>query len=127
MPAVIAVGGAGLMIAEYTPILGWLTAPIVPVLELFRIPEAAAAAPALVAGFLDMFLPALLGAGIESELTRFIIGVISVTQLIYMSEIGILMIKCEIPLKFWHLLVIFLLRTIIGLPIVVAYAHWIVF
>lgn len=127
VPAVIAVGGAGLMIAEYTPILGWLTAPIVPVLELFRIPEAAAAAPALVAGFLDMFLPALLGAGIESELTRFIIGVISVTQLIYMSEIGILMIKCEIPLKFWHLLVIFLLRTIIGLPIVVAYAHWIVF
>lgn len=127
VPAVIAVGGAGLMIAEYTPILGWLTAPIVPLLELFGLPEASAAAPAFVAGFLDMFLPALLGAGIESELTRFVIGVISVTQLIYMSEIGILMLKCEIPLKFWHLLVVFVLRTLIGLPIVVAFAHWVVF
>lgn len=114
------------MIAEYTPILNWLTAPIVPLLEIFRLPEAAAAAPAMVAGFLDMFLPALLGVGIESELTRFIVGVMSVTQLIYMSEIGILMIKCEIPLKFWHLFVIFILRTIIGLPIVIAYAHWVI-
>ena len=96
-------------------------------LEFAGLPEATAAAPALIAGFLDMFLPALLGSGIESELTRFVIGVISVTQLIYMSEIGILMIKCEIPLKFWHLLVVFILRTAIGLPIVLAFAHWIVF
>ncbi len=127
VPAVIAVGGAGLILAEETQVLQTLTAPLVPVLEFAGLPEAAAAAPALIAGFLDMFLPALLGAGIESELTRFVIGVISVTQLIYMSEIGILMIKCEIPLKFWHLLVAFILRTAIGLPIVLAFAHWVVF
>lgn len=127
VPAVIAVGGAGLMLAEHTPILGWLTAPLVPVLELVGLPEAAAAAPALIAGFLDMFLPALLGASIESEITRFVVGVMSVTQLIYMSEIGILMIKCEIPLKFHHLLVVFLLRTAIGLPIVLAFAKFVVY
>ena len=127
VPAVIAVGGAGLILAEETQILQTITAPIVPLLTMAGLPEAAAAAPALIAGFLDMFLPALLGSGIESELTRFVIGVISVTQLIYMSEIGILMIKCEIPLKFWHLLTVFLLRTIIGLPIVLAFAHLVVF
>ncbi|MDH5344628.1 MAG: YjiH family protein, partial [Gammaproteobacteria bacterium] len=32
VPAVIAVGGAGMILAEYTPVLGWLTAPLVPVL-----------------------------------------------------------------------------------------------
>lgn len=127
VPAVIAVGGVGLMIAEYTSVLGVITAPLVPVLEWFGLPEAAAAAPALVAGFLDMFLPALLVANVDAEMTRFVIGVISVTQLIYMSEIGILMIKCEIPLRFWHLAVVFLLRTAIGLPIVMAYAHLVVF
>lgn len=127
VPAVIAVGGAGLIIAEYTPVLQILTAPLVPMLEWFGLPEAAAAAPALVAGFLDMFLPALLVANVDAEITRFVIGVISVTQLIYMSEIGILMIKCEIPLRLSHLAVIFLLRTIIGLPIVLAFAHWVVF
>jgi nucleoside recognition membrane protein YjiH len=127
VPAVIAVGGAGLIIAEYTPILGWLTAPLVPVLEFFGLPEATAAAPALIAGFLDMFLPALLGSSIDSELTRFVVGVLSVTQLIYMSEIGILMIKCEIPLRFIHLITVFLLRTLIGLPIVMLFAKFVVY
>ena len=127
VPAVIAVGGAGLMLANYTSILQWLTWPLVPVLELFALPEAATAAPALIAGFLDMFLPALIVANIDAEITRFVIGVISLTQLIYMSEIGILMIKCEIPLRFHHLFVIFVLRTLIGLPIVLAFAHWIVY
>lgn len=127
VPAVIVVGGAGLIIAEYTPVLGWLTAPLVPALEFFGLPEASAAAPALVAGFLDMFLPALLAANIEAEITRFVVGVISVTQLIYMSEVGILMIKCEIPLRFGHLLAVFILRTLIGFPIVMAFAHFVVF
>jgi len=127
VPAVIVVGGAGLIIAEYTPILNWMTAPLVPILQLVGLPEAATAAPAFVAGFLDMFLPALLGANIEAESTRFVIGVMSVTQLIYMSEIGILMIKCEIPLRFWHLITIFLLRTVIGLPIVLLFARLVVY
>jgi nucleoside recognition membrane protein YjiH len=127
VPAVIAVGGGGLILAKYTPVLGWISAPLVPLLELFGLPEATAAAPALLAGFLDMFLPALLGSSIEAEITRFVVGVLSVTQLIYMSEIGILMIKCEIPLKFRHLLTIFLMRTALGLPIVLVYAKLVVY
>ena len=127
VPAVIAVGGAGLMLAEHTEVLNVLTAPLVPILELAGLPEAAAAAPALISGFLDMFLPALLGANIDAEITRFVVGVLSVTQLIYMSEIGILMIKCEIPLRFSHLFIVFLLRTAIGLPIVMLYANLFVY
>lgn len=127
VPAVIVVGGAGLILAEYTPVLSWLAAPLVPVLEFFGLPEASAAAPALIAGFLDMFLPALLAANIDAEITRFVVAVISVTQLIYMSEVGILMIKCEIPLKFSHLLIVFLMRTVIGLPIVMAFANFVVY
>jgi nucleoside recognition membrane protein YjiH len=127
VPAVIVVGGAGLILANETNFLQIITAPVVPLLSMAGLPEAAAAAPALLSGFLDMFLPPLLGAGIESDLTRFVVGVMSVTQLIYMSEVGILMVKCEIPLKFSHLLVVFLLRTIIGLPIVILFAKYVVF
>lgn len=133
VPAVIAVGGIGMILAtEIVPgtgknILEIVTTPIVPFIEMFGLPEAAKAAPALIAGFLDMFLPALIGTTIESEYTRFVVGVLSVTQLIYMSEIGILMLKCEIPLRFWHLLVVFTLRTVIGLPIVVVIAKLVVF
>lgn len=63
----------------------------------------------------------------DAEITRFVIGVVSVTQLIYMSEVGILLMKCEIPLRFLSLLIVFLLRTLIGLPIVLAFAHLLVY
>ncbi len=127
LPAVIVIGGAGLMLAEYTPLLSWLAVPFVPLLQLLAIPDASAAGTAIVSGFLDMFLPALLAANLESDVTRFVVGVISVTQLIYMSEIGILLVKCEIPLRFVHLFILFVLRTVIALPIIAAFAHFVVF
>lgn len=45
-----------------------------------------------------MFLPAILGSGIESEMTRFVIGTLSVTQLIYMSEVGALLLEYKLPI-----------------------------
>lgn len=123
LPLVIAIGTVGLILAEFTPIFTWLSYPLVPILELLRIPEAEAAAPAMLVGFADMFLPAVLVASVESELTRFVIACLSVTQLVYMSEVGALILKSKIPLSFWELLVIFLLRTVITLPIIVFMAH----
>ncbi|MCC5882800.1 MAG: YjiH family protein [Halomonas sp.] len=123
LPLVFAIGTVALILAEFTPLFTWLSYPMVPVLELLRIPEAEAAAPATLVGFADMFLPAVLATNIESELTRFVIACLSLTQLIYMSEIGALILKSKIPLKLWELIVIFLLRTAITLPIIAFMAH----
>lgn len=123
LPLVMAIGTAALAIAEHTPIFTWISYPMVPVLELLGLPEAAAAAPATLVGFADMFLPAVLLTGVESELTRFVIGCLSLTQLIYMSEIGVLILKSKIPLSFLELAVIFVLRTVITLPIIALMAH----
>jgi len=71
----------------------------------------------MVIGFADMFLPALLSKGIESEITRFVISGMAVTQLIYMSEIGVLILKSKISLNLMELFIIFLLRTLICLPV----------
>lgn len=127
LPLVIAIGTVALILAEFTPLFTWLSYPMVPVLEWLRIPEASAAAPATLVGFADMFLPAVLATNIESELTRFVIACLSLTQLIYMSEIGALLLKSRIPLKLWELVVIFLLRTAITLPIIAFIAHVFVF
>ncbi|RNA66801.1 YjiH family protein [Alteribacter keqinensis] len=123
LPLVMALGTVALIVAEFTPVFNILSAPLVPVLELLRLPEAEAAAPAMIVGFADMFLPAVIGSGIESELTRFVIGVLSLTQLIYMSEIGILLIRSKIPLTITELAVIFIQRTLITLPIAALMAH----
>lgn len=80
LPLVIAIGTLSLALVEYTPIFTWLSYPMIPFLELLQLPEATQAAPAMLVGFVDMFLPAVLGKGIESELTRFVIACISMTQ-----------------------------------------------
>ncbi|SDN11581.1 YjiH family protein [Vreelandella arcis] len=126
LPLVIAIGTVALILAEFTPIFTWLSMPMVPVLQWMGLPEAEAAAPATLVGFADMFLPAVLASNIESELTRFVIACLSLTQLVYMSEIGALLLKSKIPLKLWELAAIFLIRTAITLPIIVVMAHWLV-
>ena len=127
IPLVMVLGTVALIIAELTPVFTYLSYPLVPILNLLQIPEASAAAPAMIVGFADMFLPAVIGSGIESELTRFVIAVMSLTQLIYMSEIGVLLLKSKIPISFLELFVIFIQRTIITLPVAAIMAHLLFF
>ncbi|MET4559057.1 nucleoside recognition membrane protein YjiH [Lysinibacillus parviboronicapiens] len=122
-PIVMAFGTTALMLAEFTNIFTVLGMPFEPILEVLGLPEASEAAQTMVVGFADMFLPSILGAGIEAETTRFVIAVVSVSQLIYMSEVGGLILGTKIPLKFFDLIVLFLLRTIISLPIAALVAH----
>lgn len=122
-PIVMSLGTLALIIAEYTPTFQWLGLPFIPLLELLQIPEAKAASETLVVGFADMFLPSVIGASIESEMTRFTIAAVSVTQLIYMSEVGGLLLGSKIPVSFWELVIIFLQRTLITLPFIALAAH----
>lgn len=123
VPIVLAVGTMALMAAELTPVFDWLAIPFAPILELMGVPLANEAAKTVVVGFADMFLPAILGAQIENEFTRFVIASLSVSQLIYMSEVGGLLLGSKIPLSFVDLAVIFLQRTFIALPIIVLVGH----
>ncbi|GEN89414.1 YjiH family protein [Oceanobacillus sojae] len=122
-PVVMAFGTIAVMIAEYTPLFQWLGMPFVPILELMQIPFAHEASETLLIGFADMFLPAILITGVEAEITRFIIAALSVTQLIFMSEVGGLILGTKIPVSFRHLAIIFLIRTAITLPIITVIAH----
>jgi nucleoside recognition membrane protein YjiH len=123
LPIVMAIGTVALVIAEYTPAFAILGKPFEPILTFMQVPEAQEAAQTMVVGFADMFLPAVIGSGIESELTRFVIACVSVTQLVYMSEMGGLLLGSKLPINIKDLILIFLIRTIITLPIVVVIAH----
>lgn len=122
-PIVMAFGLIALILAEFTPVFQWLGMPFIPLLELMQVPYATEASETILIGFADMFLPSVVGASIESEMTRFIIAALSVTQLIYMSEVGGVLLGSKVPIKFINLVIIFLLRTIITLPIIIGIAH----
>lgn len=111
LPVVMGLGTIALVIAEYTSVFSLLGQPFIPFLELLGVPEAAAASKTIVVGFADMFIPAILAASIDNEMTRFVIAAMSVTQLIYMSEVGALLLGSRIPVNIVELFVIFILRT----------------
>ncbi len=123
LPVVMGLGTIALMIAEHTSVFAVLGQPFVPFLEMLGIPEAVQASQTMVVGFADMFIPAILAASIDNEMTRFVIAAMSVTQLIYMSEVGALLLGSKIPVNIFELMVIFLLRTLITLPVIAGIAH----
>jgi len=123
MPVVMAIGTVALIIAEYTPVFEYLGTPFIPLLEWLQIPEATAASKTIVVGFADMFIPSILATSIESDMTRFVIAAMSVTQLIYMSEVGALLLGSKIPVNIGELFVIFILRTLVTLPVIAGIAH----
>ena len=124
LPLVLAWGTISLALAEFTPIFTWISYPVILVLELLKIPNAAEAAPAVLVGFTDMFIPSVMVSGDGfAEITKFIIGVLSISQLVYMTETGAVILKSEIPLKLKDLMVLFLIRTIISLLVITPIAH----
>jgi nucleoside recognition membrane protein YjiH len=124
LPVVMCIGTLALVLATNTPVFEILGAPLVPLLELLQVPEAVAASQTMVVGFTDMFTPSVIAAAIVTDpMTRFIIAVISVTQLIYLSEVGGLILGSKIPVNLLELFILFLERTLISLLIVAPIAH----
>ena len=123
LPVIMAVGTLALVIAEHTTVFSILGAPFVPLLELLQIPYAEQAAKSVMVGFADMFVPSILVSEVPNDLTRFVIAALSVTQLIYMSEVGALLLGSKIPVTLLDLFVLFILRTLITLPVIAGMAH----
>lgn len=123
LPTVMAVGVIALVTATRTPLLDWLGLPFRPLLELLRVPDAAAAASTMVVGFADMFTPAIIIAGNPNDITRFIVAVVSITQVLFLDEVGGVILASKLPINLPELFVIFLERTLISLLIVCPLAH----
>ena len=123
IPIVVAWGTIALIVATYTPVFTWISYPMGMYMNLLGVPDAFAVAPASLVGFTDMFIPALLITGITSVKTKFIIGILSLVQIIYLTEVGTIIIKSEVPLNLWKLFLIFMERTLIALPIIVLLAN----
>ena len=123
LPVILAIGTIALVLAEYSPLFKILGIPFIPIYELLQIPEAELASQTVIVGFADMFLPSVIASSIESEITRFVVAATSVTQLIYMSEIGSIIMGSKIPVSLKDLFIIFLERTIVTLPVVAVLAH----
>ncbi|NYF23701.1 YjiH family protein [Sporosarcina sp. JAI121] len=123
---IAAAGISGLIIAEYTPVFNWLGQAFIPLLNLFAVPNASVIAPSIPVGFAEMFLPVLLIADKIDVIeigARYFITALSMVQIIFLSETVVVMMATKLPVKFGELVVCFLLRTLIAIPIVALFMH----
>lgn len=126
MPVAIGWGVLGMLLIEFTPIFNWLAVPMGLLLDLLGVEEAFSVAPATLVGFIDMYIPALLVAGIESVRTRFIITTLSLIQIVYVTIVGAVVFQSKVGLDIKKLFLVFMERTLISLPIIALFSHLIV-
>ncbi|EWG10128.1 YjiH family protein [Cytobacillus firmus] len=122
LPSIMSVGLLGLILAEFTPVFDWLGYIFYPFTALVQLPEPLLAAKASAVGIAEMFLPALLAA--EAALvTKFVIGVVSVSAIIFFSALVPCILSTEIPITIPQLLVIWAERTILTILITAPLAY----
>ena len=118
LPMVMFVAATGMIINEYTPVFKIFTIPFVPLLNLMGFAEAEVAAPMLLTGFLDQFLPVAMAGTITAIDTRFFVFCMAIAQIIYLSEIGVMMIRSKLDFNLGKIFLVFLERTLLSMPII---------
>ncbi|ELZ02889.1 hypothetical protein C482_04481 [Natrialba chahannaoensis JCM 10990] len=121
---ILSIGLAAVVVAEHTPVFDVISQPLIPVIELLGIPDAEVVAPATIIGITEMFIPALLVAEADA-MARFFIAVLSISQLIFFSATAPMMMDMfnDIPIRFRDLVLLFVMRTVILVPIIAAMTH----
>ncbi|MEE1620027.1 YjiH family protein [Zafaria sp. Z1313] len=115
LPSILSVGLIGLLLARFTPVFDWLGYVFFPITWALQLPDPMLAAKASAVGIAEMFLPATVVAGHESELLRLVIGVVSVSAIIFFSALVPCILATRIPIKVWQLVVIWFQRVALTL------------
>ncbi|MDQ0340008.1 nucleoside recognition membrane protein YjiH [Caldalkalibacillus uzonensis] len=122
LPSILSIGLLAILLANHTPLFTWLGKPMEPLLALLGLPDVHILAPATLIGITEMFLPALLVT--EAAVAgKFFIAVLSLSQILFFSAVIPLLLEVDIPIKLRHILVLFVLRTLIAMPIIAAITH----
>ncbi len=121
---VITIATVTMLITHYTSLFTWLGKPMIPLLQLLGMPNVAEIAPSTIVGIAEIALPVMLLAGKDIALQSvFFIIVLSTVQIIFFTESAQAMLQSSIPVTALDLVIIFLERTIIAMPMVALAAH----
>ena len=121
---ILSIATAALIISTYTPLFQWIGIPIAPILQVFGIPNATEIAPSVLVGITELALPTLIIADkAVAPAASFFIVVLSTLQIIFFTESANAIMESSIPLKVWHLVATFFIRTLIAIPLVALAMH----
>ena len=122
LPSILSIGLIGLVLATYTSVFDVLGYIFYPVTWLLQIGEPLLVAKASALGVAEMFLPALLVTE-SSVAVKFIVAVVSVSQIIFFSAMVPCVMATDIPISIPQMLVIWAERVVLTLVLVTPVAY----
>lgn len=122
LPSILSIGLIGLVLATYTPVFDVLGYIFYPFTWLLQIGEPLLVAKASALGVAEMFLPALLVTE-STAAVKFIVAVVSVSQIIFFSAMVPCVMATDIPISIPKMLVIWAERVILTLALVTPVAY----
>ncbi len=105
------------IIAFHSPMADWISMPIAFVLEMLDIEQPTRVAAGMIFGYLDQFIPAIIAGDIMSQPVKFLLAGLSLCQLVFMTETGLVILRSGLPVTVLQLAQVFILRTIIVIPV----------
>lgn len=121
-PLLMSIGVLGIVVAEYTPVFDIVGYIFYPFTLITRVPEPLLAAKANALSIAEMFLPALLVT--EAPLkTRFLIAVVSVSEILFFSASIPCMMATQIPLTMKDYIIIWIERVVLSILITAPILH----
>ena len=123
LPSIMSVGLIALLSATYTPVFSWIGVIFLPFFWILGFSDPALMSSAAATSVAEMFIPATMLAGHEDFVSRFVIGVICVSAIIFFSALVPAILATDIPIKLWQLLVIWAQRVILTILLATPLAH----
>lgn len=117
LPSILSIGLLGLVLATYTPVFDWLGYLFYPFAWIMQAPDPLVVSKASAVGIAEMFLPSLLAVN-ASAAAKFIVAVVSVSQVIFFSAQVPCVVATDIPISIPRMIVIWFERVVLTLVFV---------
>ncbi|MDL2299052.1 YjiH family protein, partial [Synergistaceae bacterium OttesenSCG-928-D05] len=122
IPSITSVGLLGLVLAEYTPLFDWFGYAFYPFFRVFGVSQSLLAGKAAAMSLPEMFLPAILIAKQATPLLKFVIAVVSISEILFFSASIPCILGTDIPIKLRDIVVIWFERVVISIVITIPIA-----
>ncbi|OOV77497.1 MULTISPECIES: YjiH family protein [Mammaliicoccus] len=121
LPSILSIGFLGLVLANFTPIIDWLSYIFYPFIYLFPIDDKALLAKASTISIIEMFLPSLLVVKAAIEV-KFVTAITSISAIIFFSALVPCILATDIKIPIWKLVVIWFIRVALTLLIAIPFS-----
>ncbi|CDZ75329.1 membrane protein [Peptoniphilus sp. ING2-D1G] len=121
-PLLMSIGTLGIVVANHTPVFDIIGYIFYPFTMITQVPEPLLAAKAMALSIAEMFLPALLVTDADI-ITKFLIAIASVSEILFFSASIPCIMATKIPLKMSDYIIIWIERVILTILITTPILH----